>query len=311
MVPDREVDTTFYDTMPPQMKDLRHLPPMQSDTAKIGEGDVGIDEVEDPLYPIATTEHDTDEGYKRWMALKEKKKKEVQGYRVVRKKFWEQVRTWQYYPDKQTETWKFFTGSTESHSKEYTASIETELGLSKGIFSGKLKAAFKFTGQDVSTFSQSTEHTVNLTYEADCYYLFWQIVESFDLYRINKANPDAPEYVNSYFGYTETHKTEKYRSSDLNTKGGPPLMAAAKTLQKGESTNVGTYLIGKTKFCFKNLSEQEKGEVTLVPTVGGMWRNPWVLGVNPGYTRTVRHAYTADSVKITNSGSHPMEVWTG
>jgi hypothetical protein len=35
-----EIDTTFYDTLPPQMVDLRHLPPMQSECSKRDPGDI-------------------------------------------------------------------------------------------------------------------------------------------------------------------------------------------------------------------------------------------------------------------------------
>jgi len=309
-----DIDTRFYETLPPQMIDRRHLPPLRSDSLEVGRSRVDADDVIDPLYPIETMEHDTDAGYKRWMALKEKKKQEVQGYLVVRSKYWEQVRSWQYYPDARSETWTFFTGSTESHSKEVTESIEAELGLAAGVFSAKLSAALKVTHQDNATFSRSVEHTITTSLEADCYYLFWQIVESFDLFRITTANPDAPVYVKSYTGYTVTQTTNKFRTSDLRGQGTPVagmLGAAAKKLDRGASYSVGTYLIGKTKFSFKNLSNQETGEVTLVPLVGGLWREPWVITINPGYTRTVSHAYTADSVTITNSGAHPVEVWTG
>ena len=224
------------------------------------------------------------------------------------------VRSWQYFPDSRTETWKFFTGSTESRSRDVTASIEMELGLSKGIFSGKLKSAFTFTQKDTTTFSQSTEHSVTTTYEGECYYLFWQIVETFDLYRITPADPGAPVYVKSFDGYTDTQITNKFRKSDLTKAGGPampPLQAKAKVLKKGDSYTVGTYLVGRTTFSFKNLSNQETGEVSLVPMIGGLWNKPWVISIAAGYTKTVRHAYTADSVKITNSGAHDVEVWTG
>lgn len=309
-----EVDTTFYETLPPQMIDLRHLPPMQSDALEIGRSRVECDEVLDPLYPVETMEHDTDEGYKRWVALKEKKQNEVQGYLIVRNKFWEQIRTWQYFADTQTETWKYFSGASESHATDVTTSIEGELGLSKGIFSAKLKAGLKFSQQDTKTFSQSVEHTINLSYEANCYYLFWQIVENFDLFRIRKTTPAEPQYVKSYSGYSETQMTNKFRASELARPGehaAPPLRAAAKVLDRGESYSVGTYLIGKTKFSFKNLSNQEKSEVTLVPMIGGLWSRPWVISINPGYTKSVHHAYTADQVRITNSGAHRIEVWSG
>ena len=308
-----EIDTTFYETLPPQMIDLRHLPPMQSDSAEIERSDVGFDEVNDPHYPIDTIEHDTDEGYARWQALKKKKKDEVAGYLIIRNKHWEQTQTWRFFPDDQKETLEVFTGSTETHSKEYTVSIEAQLGLKKGIFNGSLKSKFTFTKKDTKTFSKSTKHTIEKKYEGNCYYLYWQIIESFDLYRRPKANPDEYEYVNSFSGYTDTYMVNKYNQKDLakGAKAMPPLTAAAKVLKKGESRTVGTRLIGKTKFCFKNLSEQEKGEVALTPGIGGLWRPPWVISVNPGYTKSIWHGYMADFVKITNSGAHDMEVWTG
>lgn len=45
--------------------------------------------------------------------------------------------------------------------------------------------------------------------------------------------------------------------------------------------------------------------------VGSLWNEPWVISIAAGYTKTVRHAYTADRVKVTNSGALGVEVWTG
>jgi len=59
------------------------------------------------------------------------------GYIFIHSKHWEQAQTWQFFPDDQKEIMAVFTESTETHSKEFTASIEVGLGLKKGIVSGQ------------------------------------------------------------------------------------------------------------------------------------------------------------------------------